>query len=384
MADFPSAQDFFRLGRTEMLVRNGRLSPEEIDRVGSDTNNLVASASAMADECIGQLASVRADLYVGTARGDALDRLITDRYPDLIRRQAAPSYGYETFTFSPAVVSAFSIPDATVFSTADGVQFISVGTTAVAIGATTARVPIRSILAGSSQKAQTGKINSLISVIAGAPATGTTVSNLSATFGGEDKETDGDYAVRYKLHYLAARRATVGAIEQAVLAIPGIVKATVFENLDSLGRPIGYVQVVVADSYTEQFVTASTVPATYATQLANLTIQIDRVLLEWRAAGVGVVVKFAAVVLQSVRLVLTYSAGADAESVNAVVLSRVVQHINNLVPGGTLLLEDLRQIMRTTSGVYYTGNEIITPTGDIVPLPGQVLRTSTTFTTFGS
>lgn len=221
-------------------------------------------------------------------------------------------------------------------------------------------------------------------MIAGAPATGTTVSNLSATFGGEDKETDGDYAVRYKLHYLAARRATVGAIEQAVLAIPGIVKATVFENLDSLGRPIGYVQVVVADSYTEQFVTASTVPATYATQLANLTTQIDRVLLEWRAAGVGVVVKFAAVVLQSVRLVLTYSAGADAESVNAVVLSRVVQHINNLVPGGTLLLEDLRQIMRTTSGVYYTGNEIITPTGNIVPLPGQVLRTSTTFTTFGS
>lgn len=175
----------------------------------------------------------------------------------------------------------------------------------------------------------------------------------------------------------------MGAIEQAVLGIPGIVKCTVFENLDTLGRPIGYVQAVVADSYTEQFITSSTTPATYATQLASLTNQIDQLLLEWRAAGVGVQIRFASVVIQTIRIILSYAAGADEDAVAAVVLSKMVQKVNNLAPGETLALEDLRTILRNTSGVYYTGNEILTPTGDVVPLPGQVLRTSSTFVTIG-
>lgn len=335
----------------------------------------------MADSCMGQLAGVRAALYVGTARGDDLDRLITDRYPDLVRKQAAPSYGYVTFSFTPAVVTTFSIPDATVLSTADNVQFITVGATPVAHGTTSIRVPIRSVLAGSTQKAPIGKITSILGNITGAPTTGMTVVNESATFGGEDREEDPDYAVRYTLHYLAARRATIGAIEQAVLSVPGVVKATVFENLDTLGRPIGYVQVVVADSYTEQFVTLAAPPVTYMNQLANLATQIDNVLLEWRAAGVGVVVRFASVVLQQIRVSLAYAAGADTTAVDAIVLSKLIQYTNNLRPGQTFSLNAARQLISETSGVFYTGNEILTPTGDIVPLPGQALRTSTTFTT---
>jgi hypothetical protein len=142
--------------------------------------------------------------------------------------------------------------------------------------------------------------------------------------------------------------------------------------------------VIVADSYTEQFVSAGTLPATYANQLANLTAQIDTLLLEWRAAGVGVTVRFASVVLQSIRVLLSYAAGADQAAVNAIVLAKLIQYVNNRAPGQPVLLEDLKRLLRETSGVYYTGNEIITPTGDVMPLPGQVLRTSTTFTSVGS
>jgi uncharacterized phage protein gp47/JayE len=381
MADFPSFTDLERIGQTEALVRNPRLSLEEIRRTGSDLNILVASAAAMGDEVTGQLASLRADLFVGTARGAALDRLVTDRYPDLLRKQASPSFGYEFFLFSPAVVSAFTIPEGVVLSTADGVQFITSTSTSVPIGTTSIRVPIRSVLAGSSQKASIGRIVNLTSTIAGAPATGMTVNNTSATFGGEDREEDRDYAIRYRLHYLAARRATIGAIEQAILSIAGIVKATVFENLDVLGRPIGYVQAVVADSYTEQFVTSSVTPATYASQLSNMRNQIDSLLREWRAAGVGVAVTFAQVVIQPIRLSLSYVAGADEEAVRAIVLTTLIQMVNNLPPGGILSLASIRDALRVVSGLYYTGGEILSPLGDVVPLPGQALRTSTTFCT---
>lgn len=382
--DLPDFNTLFRLGKTEALVRNGLLSPAEIDRKGSDLNILFAAAAAMGDECIGQLAKVRGDLYVGTARADALDRLITDRYPDLIRKQAAPSFGYINFSFSPAVAAAFTIPDGTTLSTADSIQFITVGDFPVAIGATAVRVPIRSVLAGSTQKASAGKINNLTSTITGAPTSGMTVTNSAATFGGEDRENDADYALRYRLRYLAARRATIGAIEQAILSIPGVVKATAFENLDTLGRPIGYVQAVVADTFTEQMVDTVVVPATYATQQALLTNQIDQTLLEWRAAGVGVQVVIAAVVLQSIRIELTFSSGADETAVTSAVLAGVVQHVNNLAPGEKLQLSDLKAIIQRTPGVYYTGNELITPVGDIQPAPGEVLRTSTTFCKVGA
>jgi len=166
--------------------------------------------------------------------------------------------------------------------------------------------------------------------------------------------------------------------------VPGIVKCTVFENLDTLGRPIGYVQAVIADSYTEQFVTSAATPAAYAAQLANLQVQIESLLREWRAAGVGVVIKFAQVVIQSCKIVLSYVAGADQAAVNAVVLSKINQYINNLRPGQTLVLNDLKTIIQNTSGVYYTGNEVVTPVGDVTPQPGQVLRTSPTFTTVGA
>lgn len=382
--DLPAFFDIFRIGKSEALIRNGLLSASEIDRKGSDLNILFAAASAMADECVGQLAKIRGDLYIGTARDAALDRLVIDRYPDLIRKQASPSFGYANFSFSPAVTGAFTIPDGTTLSTSDNVQFITVGDFPVAVGATTARVPIRSVLAGFSQKASALKINNITSTITGAPTSGMTVTNTAATFGGEDRESDSDYALRYRLRYLAARRATLGAIEQAILSVPGVVKANVFENLDTLGRPIGYVQAVVADSFTEQLITSATIPGTYATQQALLTTQLDQVLTEWRAAGVGVQVSVAAVTLQAVRVELTFSSGSNEETVTANVRTALIQYINNLDPGQMLRLQDLRSIIQRIPGVYYTGNEIITPTGDIQPLPGEVLRTSTTFCKVGS
>lgn len=378
--DLPNFQDLFRTGRDEALSRNNRLTLEEIERKGSDLNILVAASAAMSDDVMGQLAQLKADTFAGTARFDALDRLILDRYPGLVRKQASPSFGYVTFSFSPAVTSAFSIPDGTQLSTADGVQFITVGAVSVAIGTTSIAVPVRSVLAGAQQKAKPGAINSLLAQIVGAPSSGMTVSNTAATFGGEDRESDTDYVTRSRTYFLSQRRATKSAIEQAVLSIPGVRKCTVFENLDTLGRPIGYVQIVVADSYTEQFVTASTLPATYAAQLANLAVQIETVLEDWRSAGVGVQVVFATVVLQSIRVSLAYLPGVDQESVKTVVLARIIQHVNGLKPGEALNISDLRNLAQTTSGVYATGNEIVTPTGNVMPRPGEVLRTSTTFT----
>lgn len=376
MADLPTFDDLFRIGKLESLARNRKLSAKEFDRKGSDLNILTALSAAMADECVGQLANLWAASFAGTARGAALDRKITDIYPDLIRKQASPSVGYATFTFSSG--TAFSIPDGARLTTEDGIQFIVVGDTAVSSADTSKRVPIRSSQAGVGQKAGAGKINSIMDQISGAPGN-ISVSNAAATFGGEDREEDSDYLVRFRLHYLAARRATKGAITAAVMGVPGVVKCTVIENLDALGRPIGYVKAVVADSYTEQFANTAVLPVTYQAQTASLSSQIENVLEEWRAAGVGVIVEIAKVVLQPVRLSLTYLAGVDEEAIRGRVLALVIQYINNLPPGTVLRLQALRDVVAPVPGLYITGSEVISPIGDVVPEVNEVLRTSSSF-----
>lgn len=376
MADLPTFDDLFRIGKLEALSRNRKLSSAEFDRKGSDLNILTALSAAMADECVGQLANLWAASFAGTARGAALDRKITDIYPDLIRKNASPSVGYATFTFSSG--TTFTIPDGTRLTTEDGVQFITVGDAAVAAGESSKRVPIRSSQAGSGQKAGAGKINSIMGQISSAPAN-IAVTNAAATFGGEDREEDSDYLVRFRLHYLAARRATKGAIQAAILGVGGVVKCTVIENLDSLGRPIGYVRAVVADSFTEQFANTAVLPVTYQNQVASLTLQIESVLEEWRSAGVGVVVEIARVVLQPVRVSLTYLAGVDEEATKAGVLALVIQYINNLPPGTALRLQALRDVIAPVPGLYITGSEVISPIGDVVPEVNEVLRTSSSF-----
>ena len=78
--DFPTFSDFVRIARDKILSFNGRITRETIERQGSDANILVAAMAACADEVTGQLQRVAASLFLDSARGIDLDRLVADRY----------------------------------------------------------------------------------------------------------------------------------------------------------------------------------------------------------------------------------------------------------------------------------------------------------------
>lgn len=374
MPDFPTSRDLFLRGRNEALWRNRQLSLQEIERQGSDLNILVAAAAAMGDECVGLIAQLSKNLYGPTASGPALTRLILDRYPGLTRKEAAPSYGYAEFSCTTAPTVDFDIAAGTLLSTPQGTQFITEEDATIAAGTTgPVEVSIRSVFAGATQKATSGSITSILTAFNN-PPTGLSVTNPSATFGGEDQERDTDYYERSKSFWSSARRGTLGAIEQGILATGGVTRATVFEHYDTLGRPIGYVQAVVADSFTDSFI-SQTVPDAYVTQKAVLASRVQTNLEEYRSAGVGVQIVVASVVLQSIRLSLSFVAGADEDAVKAIVRTLAVEYVNGLAPGETLNVSRLQQAISTVTGLYYTGDEVLTPAGNVVPQPGEVLRT---------
>lgn len=372
--DFPTFNQLFRIARNEALVRNPKLSLDEIERKGSDLNILLAAACAAADECVGQISRVANASFLDTAKKTDLDYLIYDRY-GLLRKPASPSYTSVEFTTTVATSTSFSIPDGTLLSTKTGLQFLTVGTeTFPALSTGPVSVTVRSIDAGDTQKCKANQITVIVSSIVGAPSD-LAVTNSKATFGGEEEEQDQQLRQRAKEYYTSIQKGTVPAIKAALLAFPGVKYAEVFEERDTFGRPSGIIKATIADSYTDQFVSTAS-PTLYTEQSAVLANQAQAELDKVRAAGVPVVVSVSNVVLQPITLTLTYRAGYTSSDVFGQVQGRLQTLVNNLNPGQRLVLEDLKSEIARVEGVYYTGVELISPTADIAPSINQVIRTN--------
>lgn len=375
MPDLPSFSQLFRVARDEALARNGRLSRDAIERDGMDANILIATATAIGDEIGGQIADLQAALFLGSAVKENLDRLVFDRY-GLTRKPAAASVGSINFTTTVASAVTFSIPAGTVVQTATGIQFVTTESGVFPVGSVgPLTLAIRSVLAGDGQDAKVGTVTSLISQIISAP-TDLQITNPFATVGGAPEESDDSLRERARRFFVTARKGTIAALEAAALGVPGIQTATAFEVLDALGRPARLVQLVVADAFTEQFVNFDTAPPRFEVQSQAITTAVNEALADVRAAGIFVQVIVSNVVIQPVQLALTFQAGANVNDSALQARAAVVNLINALAPGAPLSAQALLNVLRLVPGLRFTGDEIISPPGDIIATPLQVLRTS--------
>lgn len=376
MADLPTAADLFRIVRDEMLARNGLLSLEVIERPGTDANVLAAGAMAAGDEILTQLCRIEAGLFLDSAKGAALDRLVFDRY-GLVRKPAAAAVGMVEFSTAVPNPSAFTIPSGSLVQTASGIQYVTTAPVlfpASSVGPIS--VNIRSVLAGVDQQAQIGTITAIISQLIGSP-TDLVVTNSMATAGADDEEEDDSLRARARLFFVTARRATKSALEQGALAVPGVRTATAFEVLDTNGFPARVVQLIIADSFTEQLATFSDVPPpAYQVQAQMLAMTVLNGLNEVRAFGIQVQVLVAAVVLQPVILRLTFNAGVDTATATLRARAAAVNYTNGLAPGATFDPLALIDKLRPVPGLFISGQEVASPPGPVVPNPLQVLRTS--------
>jgi len=107
--DFPNFQTLFQIARNEALARNSSMTRDAIEREGSDANIMIAAAVAAADQVVGQQVVNIAGQFLDSALGDALDKLLFDRY-GLTRKVAAASVGTVMFTTTVAAPTAFLVP----------------------------------------------------------------------------------------------------------------------------------------------------------------------------------------------------------------------------------------------------------------------------------
>lgn len=378
MADFPTRAELFQKAISVAVQRGAlrppgqRLTREAIETPGSDINVITAGASFMADEVASASARRYADLFLDSAEGDDLDRLVNDRFsPTVVRKTATPAVVNLTFTRdAPGLAPGISLDVGTKFRTVDGVEFEL--TTAVGFPANASAGNVTQIVGPAgvvAQAVQTGLVGNVaagtITEFVQQPDPSIiSVTNDAVAAGGTETESDASLRFRAKDFFRTARRGTIGAIEFGALTVGGVSTATAIELIDpGTGLPSGLVQVVIAD----------------ANGQANeaLASAVRNALLEFRAAGIPVSVLAGVPTFVDIVYNLAFDTGVDTVSAFAQVQQSTVANVNVLRPRQTLQRSLLFEVARGVPGVIVNDDAITTPAGDIVPTGNEVLRTST-------
>jgi len=375
VSDFPSYGDLFRVARDQVLVLQAKLSRDAVERPGADANAMLAAACAAADQVVLQLLNVAAGAYLTSASGALLDRRMFDLF-GLVRVPAGAGLVTQTFSLPAPAAGAFDIPAGTQVQTPDGVKYATVVDLPFPAGDSSLDVTARSVLTGSGQQVKAGTLSNIVSTISGAPA-GLLTTNALASAGATDEETDAAFRARGRQFFTTVRRATLSSLVQGALAVPGVVTASVIEALDPNGRPSGVVELVVADAFTPDLMTYTPTPVAYQAQAQALAVAVSQALDEYRGAGIYVPVTVAVVAVLSVQLGLHFATGADPVATALRAQAAIVEYTNALPPGSTWVANTALGTLRGVPGLVFTGDELISPLGDVVPAgPLQVIRTA--------
>lgn len=385
MPDFPKFDDLFTIFRDEAVSRSQRLTVSAVDRDGSDANIHGAATAAVGEEVIAQLASVEEGFWLDSATGAKLERHAWGRY-QMLKKQASSSFVFVEFSTTVAAPGSFTIPAGTRLSTSAGQEFVTLTSVPFPLGSSgPIQAMARSTLAGPDQNVRTGTITSIKSQITGQP-TDLVVTNPAAAAGGDLVESDDDFKARIRAFWVNARRGTKGAIQQGALAVPGVVRATSIETLQSFGYPSRALTLVIADRFTDALVLQGVQVPSYDTKSQALALDVSQKLDEFRADGIPVKVIVAQIRLVPVVLRLRFRANVtDPDAVALFARTLIAQFINGSKSGAPFVPADAAQALRTVAGIDWFGDEIASPPGPIVPTsPYQVLRTSLSLVTTDS
>lgn len=365
---YPTRADLFRIGASEVFLRSAlrpagkRLKPEAVFTDGTDANILIAATAAMGDEAIRHLAARTAALYIDSAQGEDLDRLVADRVsPTIVRKQATRSLATLAFVRTDTDPGAVTLPIGTKLATADGTEFTllqSVSFGLLQSGPITALA--QSLRAGRGGNVDANTINVFVTA---APQSDMTVDNQAPASGGQNVETDPELRARTKDFYRTVRRGTLSAIEFGALTVPGISRVSVVEETDSDGFPTGTVNVFIADIEGR------------ANQALADAVQLQ--LLDFRAAGIVTTIVPGEPSIIDIAYLVQFDSTTDTRAATEKIKTATVASLETLRPGDTLRVSSLFAIARSISGVIVPSNAIQNPVGDLVPEnPNQLLRTT--------
>ncbi len=360
--DLPSRSDLYQVGRSHLLLRAKKIDPSQVDVEGSDANLFVGIGSVLADAVLKQLLYATGRLLIDGAFDDDLDRLAWDRY-GLTRKGAANALGAARFSRATNALGAGSIPIGTKVGTGTNVEYVT--TTTASFGAATLDnvfANVRAVQAGHPSQVGANAISKFSQPGLLWDRT-LLVNNDLPTAGGEDAEDDDAFKSRIRDFWRTARRGILAAIEFGATTVPGVASAQAFEVVTSSGLPARVVELYIADSS--------------GVASAQLAAVVATALLDYRAAGIAVLISTSIPQIVSIQLSLAFAAGVDTVTLAQNIQAAVVVFVNSLPVNGPLYVADLLTVLKrfAPDGLVVDQGTVVSPAGDLIPAVGATLRT---------
>ena len=164
-----------------------------------------------------------------TASGGALDQVVA--LLGVTRRSAQYATGEVLFTRAAGVRGDIDIKAGTQLSTATdpSLAFETTATKTLRDGQLSIKVPVRATLTGPQINAQPGELSIMARPIAGIQS----VTNPEGTAQGQAGETDDELRERAKQMLAGSGNATLSAMQNALLGVPGVRSVSLQEDMDN-------------------------------------------------------------------------------------------------------------------------------------------------------
>lgn len=357
--DAPTQLDLFEAGKREALISPTRFDAAIIDTEGSDVNILINVSASMAEEVVAYVQSRYNALFLSTATGDDLDRLVYDRF-QIVRHSAHSAVATLTLTRSDTAAGA-TVPSGSTFTTATGIAFSTINDVVFPSGSG-GPLTVSAIAVNTGAQGNVGV--GTITVVADAGGVdGVSVTNTETAAGGQEAETDDELRDRARNFFFDARRGTRSALESGATATAGVVFAKAEEILDSEGQPSGFVELFIADVNGQ----------------ANeaLADSVRDSLDEYRALGVPVTVYASnPQYIDIVATGLLFEAGYNTTQVLSNARAAIVSAVNTTEPNQVLRRSTILSALSGIDGLIVPNDALSEPAGDVTPAQGNTIRTT--------
>lgn len=351
----PTVDDLFNVALTEFLTRR----PDFAVIPGDVSDALLCAIAAAGDASVRQAVSEVRATFFGGAFGDDLTRLISDHL-NLERLPAVSAVGAVTFTRSTSANGAQTYPVGFQVGTvpaADGSQVVVVLDQACSFGSTetgSKTVNAHASVSGTVGNAVAATITQFVTAN---PDTNVTVTNAAQFAGGAPEESDPAYLLRARNFFSTLRRATLAAIEFGAKTV------SLVRNAISSESATYQVTIYVADDD--------------GGSNLEMVSAVEAALVDWRAAGIPVIVVGGVVRTVDVTYSLVVEDGVDPVQLEPLIDAAMRGRAQKRRAGETLYLEDLRYAAKGTDPDGVPSVTISVPSADVVPAINEVIRLGT-------
>lgn len=358
MANEPSWQDFYDVGKTTLQTRRPGLKVE----IGDVTDAILAACASMATAIVAYATAKVRQCFLDGAVGDALTTLAHDRGVD--RRLGSGAIGTIRLFRASAALGAGTItagsrfattPDATgTFATFTIDSDVVFGPADLIVS----NIPATCTSIGKIGNVGSNTINRVLDSLfdPSIQVTNSVLAGGSAFAGGEEEESDEDLRDRVRGFFLTQARGTIEALVYGAKTVDGVKRVSIV--VDSAGN----VTLYVAD---EDGNSNSAMVAAVEAEIEN-----------WRAAGDVVYVTAGVIYLQAVEIALTVRTGTNVAALLDRVRQAIISRLLRLNPGETLYRSAISAAVRDVDRENIIEVEVINPPANIVPSANELIRTN--------